>query len=776
MRIPLDYYRILGVPLEATDGQLSQAYRDRSLQLPGQEYSEQALDARKQLLELAYKVLSNPETRAAYNEQLSQWATPPSEVEDTDALPSLEIPQEQLMGALLILQELGEYELIIKLAHPYLDSKEEENRGILKQDLVVTIALTCLELGREQWQQGQYENAAASGETGQDLLLRFGLFPGLRREIQADLYKLRPYRILELLALPLEQVDRRAKGLQLLRDMLQERSGIDGQGNDQSGLNMDDFLRFIQQLRSYLTAAEQQGLFEAEARRPSAVATYLAVSALVGKGFAEKKPALIVRGKDMLVQLAQCQDVHLEQAICALLLGQTEEANKAVELSQEYEEVALIRKYSEGEPDLLPGLCFYGENWLEREVFSHFRDLQNNLVSLKEYFAEKQVQAYLEQLPREHDLGSSPWDVEAHSLGQRFAEVGANSSHSSANFEVQGSANLQEKDTDKEIVANSINPVGAHSNANLHSNASLSSELALSENKNTYTINVQSSRHESVNGMAGTRTTSTKPRPKPADTKTLQKETSFSPWLLIGQCWRRGKKASQNLRRKQHSSASVPSQVPQRKNKPRGMKVRRIKANIPSFKFILLLVPIFILVGGSFGFVVSKLFGEKDKKASQTLKEEQLSIQLNEPAVLIPLSPINHGIIELEPLNKEEAKKAVEGWLSAKSKAWGSRYETEPLKTVLAEPLLSQKLDSVEEFKENDSYWELEHEVTFLSMDNTGDDKATVIVKVREKANKYNKGQLSNADSYNSLLRIKYSLVRPNNQWLIQNQLEVKKL
>jgi len=304
VRIPLDYYRILGVPIEATDGQLSQAYRDRSLQLPEQEYSSAALDARKQLLELAYQVLSNPETRAAYNEQLSQWVAPGSGLEEMDAIPSLEIPQEQLMGALLILQELGEYELVLRLAHPYLDSNytmtvatsgavrrpspQEENQGFLREDLVLTISLTCLELGREQWQQGQYENAAVSGQTGQDLLLRFGLFPGLRREIQADLYKLRPYRILELLALPLEEVDRRTKGLQLLQEMLQERGGIDGQGNDQSGLNIDNFLRFIQQLRSYLTASEQQGLFEAEARRPSAVATYLAVSTLIGRGFAEK--------------------------------------------------------------------------------------------------------------------------------------------------------------------------------------------------------------------------------------------------------------------------------------------------------------------------------------------------------------------------------------------------------------------------------------------------------------------------------------------------------
>ena len=57
MRIPLDYYRILGLPIQATAQQLSQAYRDRTLQLPRREYSEAAIASRKTLLEKAYGVL-----------------------------------------------------------------------------------------------------------------------------------------------------------------------------------------------------------------------------------------------------------------------------------------------------------------------------------------------------------------------------------------------------------------------------------------------------------------------------------------------------------------------------------------------------------------------------------------------------------------------------------------------------------------------------------------------------------------------------------------------
>ncbi|MEL6384255.1 MAG: IMS domain-containing protein [Cyanobacteria bacterium J06626_18] len=192
--------------------------------------------------------------------------------------------------------------------------------------------------------------------------------------------------------------------------MLHDRGGIDGAGDDLSGLSVDDFLRFIQQLRGYLAAGEQQEIFEGEARRSSAVATYLAVYALLARGFAFHQPALVRRAKQLLGRLSTQQDVHLEQAVCALLLGQAEEAGRALELSQEYEPLAFIREHSQNAPDLLPGLCLYAERWLREEVFSHFRDLAHQQTALKDYFANSQVQAYLESMPLaiETDLPASP--------------------------------------------------------------------------------------------------------------------------------------------------------------------------------------------------------------------------------------------------------------------------------------------------------------------------------------------------------------------------------
>lgn len=405
MQIPLDYYRILGLPMQATAEQLEQAHRDRTLQLPRREYSEFAIQSRKQLIDAAYVALQDSGKRQAYDAQLLSMGTA------AGAEPvSIDIHEQQLIGALLILLELGEYELVIRLGRPYLSSGANQLEGNSPEtlaDVVLTIGLACLELGREQWQQHQYENAAESLETGQELMLRENLFPEMQADIQADLDKLKPYRILELVARPLADKGARRQGIALLKSMLATRGGIDGANEDASGLSVEDFLRFVQQLRSYLTSAEQQDIFEAEAQRPSSVGVYLSVYALLARGFAKHQPNLVRQAKQRLALLTERQDVYLEQAVCAVLLGQTEEATYALERSHEREPISFIRSHSTGSPDLLPGLCLYTERWLQQDVFPFFRDLDQSNVTLKDYFANDQVQAYLEAMPPEDAVSST---------------------------------------------------------------------------------------------------------------------------------------------------------------------------------------------------------------------------------------------------------------------------------------------------------------------------------------------------------------------------------
>lgn len=746
MRIPLDYYRILGLPIQATAEQLQQAFRDRTMQLPRREYSEVAIAARRQLLDEAYSVLSDPIQRKKYDatflaktyDSPSADTTAAVAVADVASVdpntPSIEIEDDQFVGALLLLQELGEYELVLNLGQPHLSnsfslkSSRLRERKLVLPDIVLTVAIACLELGREHWQQGQYENAATSLSMGQEILLKEGVFPSVRGEIQADLYKLRPYRILELLALPVDETKERRKGIQLLKDVLKERTGIDGAGDDRSGLSIDDFLRFIQQLRSYLTAAEQQELFEEEARRPSAVATYLAVYALLARGFAERQPILIQRAKLMLMRLSRRQDVHLEQSVCALLLGQTEEASRALELSQEYEPLAFIREHSQGAPDLLPGLCLYGERWLQEEVFPHFRDLAEQQMSLKEYFADEQVQAYLEALP---------------------ANAGSDSEWSA-------------------VTTESVAPSRV---------ASASSPQSRLSQPSSATYSTASSRQ-----MVGAGTVTGKAYGTAA---TLSQGSGGSQFGDAGHM-----PAAERVASGQNGShRSIPSQ-------PGGNGKRPLRddgvpsslsssvltrADTRSFKplRLILLVVVGSLALAAIGILTARTIGWL--RQSTIAENGAAPTNGNAPQVALD-APVLSGLETLDspaeapeaaegPLTDAAAEQAIELWLTLKAKALGPEHDVESLAQILVDPALSRRQGQAEEAEVNGWHWEYDHRVEVLSVETSEDepDRATVEASVRETAKSYENGEVNEAESYDDSLKVEYEFVRQDGEWRIRN-------
>jgi hypothetical protein len=750
VRIPLDYYRILGLPIQATAEQLLQAHHDRIQQLPRREYSEVAIEARKQLIDEAYVVLSDPDQRQAYDATFlaktydleQEIEKQPIEARLSDApdshTPSIEIDDKQFLGALLILQELGEYELVLKLSQPYLSS----NRFGLKigrfgepqlvgPDIILTVTLACLELGREQWQQGQYENAAASLETGQELLLKEGLFPGVRGEIQADLDRLRPYRILELLDKPEDKLSERRKGLQLLQGMLQERRGIDGTGDDHSGLSVDDFLRFIQQLRAYLTADEQQTLFEAEARRPSAVATYLAVYALIAGGFAQRQPTSIRKGKQMLLRLGKRQDVYLEQAICALLLGQTEDASRALELSQEYETLDYIREQSKDAPDLLPGLCLYAERWLQEEVFPHFRDLANKQASLKDYFADQQVQAYLEALPAEEEEAKNEW------------------------FPVQSKLMA----TPKKIEAGS----------------SSTWEPVVSVASRTATATLSSS-PSGVSSLPG------EPLPHSVPPPPLREAKRLSPAPARGEGSRTNGSTSYQTR----SRSTIPGE--ERKTTPVGSSVRVSPAEAPertprrpsrnvggsnsgkSGRWLgLALLALLILGIGFLGIkAVGWVAGQLSSLGGPKLEEEQPLLYLDRPPIPIP-DPNQNPLAIPGPINEAIATQVIQKWLSTKAAALGPNHAVDQLAGILVDPALARWQQWGAEAKQANTAYEYEHsvEVRSVEMDKDDPDQAKVEARVSEQERLSDGGRQVSSSDNNYVIR--YDLVRQQGEWRIKD-------
>ncbi|WP_293133453.1 IMS domain-containing protein [Microcoleus sp. bin38.metabat.b11b12b14.051] len=766
MLIPLDYYRILGLPIQATAEQLQQAHRDRTLQLPRREYSEVAIVARKQLIDEACAVLSDSDGRKAYDasflaktydreseaaiaakqrSKTSAWPatvlqddpeeTVPAESNALDAAPdphtpSIEIDDNQFVGALLVLQELGEYELVQKLGRPYLNNGSiaiDEGRfgdpQLVRPDIVLTVALACLELGREQWQQGQYQNAAKSLDAGQELLLRESLFPSVRGEMQTDIYKLRPYNILELLSLPEEKVSERRQGLQILREMLEERGGIDGSGDDRSGLGIEDFLRFVQQLRKHLTSSEQQTLFEAEAGRPSAVATYLSVYTLLAQGFATRQPSMIRRAKLMLMQLGRRQDVHLEKAVCSLLLGQTEEASRSLELSSEKEPLAFIREHSQDSPDLLPGLCLYAEHWLQEEVFPHFRDLANQSVSLKDYFAAPKVQAYLEALPSDAETANE-WVV-----------VQPRSGKPQARLQPPG-----------DRPPTPPQPPAAKQAAS--------------------TVTLTPVPADSTSASSGAKYQATAAGTGAASTVSLPAAAAVPP-ASTAKHRRRPHTTGRSGAIGQGLTGSFADRA-----RTVGTQISAFVKSLPPNKLALLVVAgvLSLLI---FWWILSLFASAMQALSGPSLQGEQARVSLDAPPVEIPApaaapepsapAPVSGAITD------QAAGQIVQSWLSAKAAALGPNHAVEELQQVLTEPALSRWQLMAEAQQKNNAHQRYVHklEVKGVKTNPTNPDRAEVEAQVSEKAETFDRDQL--VTSRNENLRIRYDLIRQDGQWRIMD-------
>jgi hypothetical protein len=722
VRIPLDYYRILGVPCQATDEQIHQAHDDRGRQLPRQEYSEQAIAARKHLLDEAYQILADRNNRRAYNARFLERESIATEVHALETpdipesspssfLPSIEVENPYFVGALLFLQDLGEYELVTRLGEEYLD---ESAFAPTRPDIALTIALAWWELSGERWREQEYEKAAELAERAIHVLETDRLFSGVVREVRHDFYRLRPYRILELLSLDLGRIPERSRGLVLLEEILDDRCGIDGKGDDRSGLSVDDFLRFIQQLRSHLTLDEQKQLFDREARRPSAVGAYLQVYIYLAKGFARKQPEAIVQASDRLERLQKHQDVYLEQAICALLLGQVEEITTILEKSQDKNTLRYIREQSPDPDDLLPGLCHYGERWLQSEVLSHFRDLKDRPLSLKEYFADEIVQNSLEKL-----------------------------------------SEFPNKKTSSEIVALSPNPLESEvtiiSAQREPARSTVSGLSAMSESAYSYSQPRKPSR--SGRGRSSRYTA-------PVREENPAAASAQSGGLLVTAAYRQPSVTENPPRR------SRPDRV--REAAPRTRKTRRGKLRLDR---------VAILAAGVLGTVGILGFGVKALVDSQSplaaLSGEQLSIELNTPVIEMP--SLEARASEPAAITPETAQETVRIWLTAKGEALGPNHQTGKLTEILTGPALALWQQRAEALK-GTHYWKYDHQIEVRSAKINPQDQnlATVEARVKEKATYYANGKEAPSRSYDDTLDIRYDLVRSGDRWMIQNTKVIK--
>ena len=834
MRIPLDYYQILSVPIKAAEQQLEQAYKDRLQQQPRREFNEYAIEARQALIKKAYQVLSDPQARANYDAQflvnmqpvepleipeVSEDSQKAEAIEDditevaeekivadtapdsATANPTIDIPTSQLVGALLVMQELGEYELVLTQGIDFYNSQEfsqfqqknaEEVNVATQENVILVLALAYMELGREQWHRREYEAAAVSSQLGVDILNQENLFPQVKQELELDLYKLRPYRVLELISQNQPNSAPRARGFQLLRDMLVQREGIEGKGEDRSGLSFDQFLCFIQQLRTYLTSIEQKQLFDNDSQNDSAIGSYLAVYALLGQGFTGKQPEFILRAQRKLDYLSEKQDVTWEQAVCALLLGHTEKAIAKVHQTQDTSKLNQILQHDPGNADLLPGVCFYSEKWLHEEVLAQFVDLVDIKLTLKEYFADKEVQAYLNQLAPSTVLvmaettsvpsaASESTQQELESKGNGigvlsrwrsiFSEKNSSETVVSANHIIQNTPKSQSTTATIERGGNTK----ARSKNVAKNSQSQAKHKAKRDRKPTHNNRVKKSSKPQSRSF----------QDREADCQGFSRRESRSKATKIAQTAQMpptdGGIASSPSQPAGSPSISLPLEnkraIPasviykaqgQAKQKKTAGTKKSSTVRLTGWLFIFSL----IFGAGAIGIIMSKLF----LNPSQQTAQAQIAIAVSSPAIELP--PAKPVVAKPKLTFEQKSQKVIEKWLSSKSAAFGKEHKISELNTVLAEPLLTTWHDRAIAYQEGDFYREYQHQIKMQSakINPNNSNKAVVEAEVKEVAQHYQSGQLDNTQSYDDNLLVRYQLIRQGDKWLIQNAEVLKTL
>ena len=390
MELPIDHFRLLGVSPTTDVQTVLRTLQQRLDRIPDQGFTLDTLEVRNTLLRQSADLLSDTERREAYESQLTALSQSGQPLQA-----ALELGSNQEVGGLLLLHEAGQHLEVFELVNRALQPPQAPALGSGREaDLCLLAGLSCLAGAEDLRQQRRYESAALLLGQGQQLLQRMGQQPQQRQAIADALQTLRPYRVLDLLSRDLGAVEARSEGLSLLEDLVAERGGLEGHGDPH--FSDEEFKAFFRQIRAYLTVQEQIDLFGRWSSAPGqrgGTADFLTTTALTASGFAQRKPDRIATARDRLLASGQ-RDIQPLLACLYLLLGQVDEGEVAFSQGASPELQAWARRAGE---DPLAQLCAYCRDWLGKDVLPGYRDLEAD-PDLEAYFADRDVQAYLDEL------------------------------------------------------------------------------------------------------------------------------------------------------------------------------------------------------------------------------------------------------------------------------------------------------------------------------------------------------------------------------------------
>ena len=409
--LPIDHFRLLGVSPTAQTEAVLRTLQLRLDRAPDQGFTHDSLNQRAELLRLSADLLTDPERRNQYEATLLELSQEhPGETAGLELSSSLEV------AGLMLLWEAHAPHEAFQMARQALQPPQAPALGSGREsDLALLAALAARDAAVQDQEQRRYESAANLLQEGTQLLQRMGQLPEQRQALEADLSRLLPFRILDLLSRDLAEQSARREGLVMLESFISDRGGLEGSALEglesadlPAGMDQGAFELFFQQIRRFLTVQEQVDLYGRLQAADSADASFLAVMALAAAGFSQRKPERVQEARTRLEELSlEGLDTQPLMGCLDLLLGDVDQAERHFATSPD----PALRSWLSAHPgDVLAALCDYCRTWLGRDVLPGYRDVDAEAIDLEAWFADRDVQAYVERLERQKQ--SSNWSLE----------------------------------------------------------------------------------------------------------------------------------------------------------------------------------------------------------------------------------------------------------------------------------------------------------------------------------------------------------------------------
>ncbi|CAL5227691.1 g10699 [Coccomyxa viridis] len=416
------------------DPQILAAYESLAAEPIEEGFSQRASDGRLLLLEEVFQDLRRSKGRGSIQSK------------------GIDVEWNLLPGALALLQEVGEHEVVLEAGRKALEKWEAR---AFRRDILYAMSLAHLGLASEALRAKEQVAAGCSHLQEANHLLRDAghppLSPVLEQEIEQALEKYKPACTLEHLKLPLdaENAGTRKKAIALLQAMLGQPQRA-GQAGSRQPLDAE----FLQTALSRLTAAELVQLYDWPAFASQTTTVFWrfpgvaqrAALAHIVMGMAQRRPNLLQVAEALLSSATDGSQTTAERVIIKALLnapdqavqllleaeqrGEVRPASQAARpepapsgsatLADEIasaqngagplmgkirkpdakEALAYVRAHSPDEETLLEGLLKFTERWLEQVAFPQFRDTaeQPTSPSLHAYYEDKRVSSFLVQV------------------------------------------------------------------------------------------------------------------------------------------------------------------------------------------------------------------------------------------------------------------------------------------------------------------------------------------------------------------------------------------